>query len=958
MADAVLGSWHQGALWEWPEGLIDLGSIFDTIGNLILSILEIAVTILEMIKAFLVAFIDPIEALIQLIIDEIEAFIRDLQQMGIYLTGDWGLMNYPFGDLLGGFQAFERRMTGRLTDYQDPLRPDVSPRTKVLGIFIYTSVDLTAIYELIRMVQQFISLFNVSLTAVPLPQCININAAYGAEGVQPYELDTLFNTLGNSGFTGEPPRVANIQWEISTPLPTPLGVTVPLPPPAGFLIEVSTLEGGLPFYFDRAAPSDPTKTEGSDDASVEGRQAGNVMDATGEQPFVLYGGADQLSFEPSAKLGWNDNVDSEGNLGDGARRYYSLYPGADPYPIPVDQLKADDGTYYLQRSWIHRVNAQNPTIPGQPYGITIPLDELPHKITIEESNGQVTLEDDGLPGVVYVRVSAIDQAIADGGDPGEDTFGYVYEFDGTELDNPTEPRVRLKASSGVMPQSKGPVSQPFTMAVPASTQTAEYLQSLATALAIAVLSRSDLDSIENDGDLSDEQKDWYTVGDSTSVACDNIERNFTAYPKAPNTAGEATNLESAKDMVARALAVDKPSQFFARDLSIPEGRRLIYEGCMALAQELLERSGPLAPSLEALVVENSENLRTFKWSDLNGQYEGASFPEATILESLYAEGDVGIDEKYGVCTNLRAIYAGDDLFYRGLFRNGGNDIFQGWSGEYLTYTQQAPLVRQQWPVPIEETERTIERLNREGATQQRRAAKLQQQLDDAIAGGCIDEDGQTWRPPRPNAENLRFTGDLYFATEDFPVLYSDRADITSAPVGGNIVTCRGALRAFEGGVLYTEASIVLNIATAADKRPADDTEWISFRWPGTLPPVERVLQTILNWVLSIKEGIKAVTDAIVAFIEFIQARIVELQNLIRRILALIQSILLLEIPEGNILFLLSDGTDGLTSDFIGAGNKPQDSIAAYGGGACVVIPTLPAMGFLIDLLFPEGGLTT
>ena len=96
-------------------------------------------------------------------------------------------------------------------------------------------------------------------------------------------------------------------------------------------------------------------------------------------------------------------------------------------------------------------------------------------------------------------------------------------------------------------------------------------------------------------------------------------------------------------------------------------------------------------------------------------------------------------------------------------------------------------------------------------------------------------------------------------------------------------------------------------------------------------------------------------DAIVKYIEFLQAQIVELQQLIRRINAMIQSLLSFAflLPEFSGLMLFSDGTDGLMADLVAATNKPSDGPRSYGGGVALVIPAGPS--FIYDLIALAAG---
>jgi len=952
MADTdIIGTWQTGSLWEWPEELLAFKEIFSTIADFIITVLEIAVTILELVKAFMIGYLDPLFALVQFIIGEIENFIRDLQQMGVFLSGDWGLVNWPFEDLLGGYQAYERRMVSRFTDRTDPNRPDVSPSSQVLSLFLYSSVDATAVYQLYQLVRQFANLFNFTPSANPLPQCAGLKASYGNEDVGIFGLAELFEGQFKSGFTGDPPQMVNLKWQLARTVRRPLGITVPLPPPPGFLIEVSTVQEGLPVYFDRGDQAQPTKVEGNDGEQVEPRQSAQVMDPAGEQPLVVFGGADVLDI--SRDLEFNRYVDSDGNLKDGARRVYAKLNQSEPLPIPLDQLKLDDGTYLLQRTFIHRTGSV-PT-PGLSYGASILYEDLPHAATISESNGEVTLEDDGQAPVYYIRVSSIDKAVTQGGDPGEDTFLYKFLLEGTQLDSPGQVRALLpptgSSTTAVSFASKSQVSLPLEITVP-SENTTSYLNSLATALAILVLSRSDLSSIYDDDKISDEDRQAFLFGADTMDAEGFHLRNWTQYPQHAGSGGTATNLESFKALVAEVVREDDPSVYFAKEVTAVEFRGTLYQRCMDVARQLYTRSGPLSGALEEMVVASTEELTTFKWSDLNGTY-GAEFPEQTILESLYPIDPTTTEDQNGLGINLQSLFVGKSEQLQ-WFRD--NRLLLGWDGEFLSYTQKP------WPYILRSEEVILRMLGRTfGEIETQRFEDWYTVFQEAQEDGrCFEVDGERkcWVPAKGrDSAPSTLPSAMKLSVEDFPVLYSDLDAVTEL-IGGWAVTCRGAFRVYNNGVLYDQAQVVLNIAVAAQSRAVNDTQWIALRWPGSWPPIERLTQTILNWMATIQEGVKAVTDALIAYINFIESRIIELQNLIRRIQAIIDSIVLFEVPEASYLVTFSSGTDGTLTDFISADNKPQDSIANYGAGAVAVFPIIPAMGFLINLMFPESGLET
>ena len=91
VADAT-GTWYQGKLFEWPPELMEWKEAVNDAAMWLLAVLEIAASILEFVKAFLMAFLNPLATLLDQIIKLINQFLKDLQQMGIYFHGDHWLL--------------------------------------------------------------------------------------------------------------------------------------------------------------------------------------------------------------------------------------------------------------------------------------------------------------------------------------------------------------------------------------------------------------------------------------------------------------------------------------------------------------------------------------------------------------------------------------------------------------------------------------------------------------------------------------------------------------------------------------------------------------------------------------------------------------------------------------------------------------------------------------------------
>jgi hypothetical protein len=95
-------------------------------------------------------------------------------------------------------------------------------------------------------------------------------------------------------------------------------------------------------------------------------------------------------------------------------------------------------------------------------------------------------------------------------------------------------------------------------------------------------------------------------------------------------------------------------------------------------------------------------------------------------------------------------------------------------------------------------------------------------------------------------------------------------------------------------------------------------------------------------------------------IEGLEARIVELQQMIKRLDSLMQSLsgLTFLLPQCSGLITISNGTGGVLADLVSSQNKPADSPLAYGGGFLLLLPIPPGTTYLLDFLMQVFGIAT
>ena len=158
------------------------------------------------------------------------------------------------------------------------------------------------------------------------------------------------------------------------------------------------------------------------------------------------------------------------------------------------------------------------------------------------------------------------------------------------------------------------------------------------------------------------------------------------------------------------------------------------------------------------------------------------------------------------------------------------------------------------------------------------------------------------------------------------------------------------------GMLDTAAT-VLQFAAATVSAPQTGA-WLTYRlFPQGLPEIEAFFQLIEDFLAGLLTGTRDLTAMILTYIEFIEARILELEGLLQRIEALLDIVLTIQIPAASGLLVTGEGTMGIVSALSSAGNKPTDSGPSnIGGGVCLLAGGLPTpIVELFKLFFVQEG---
>lgn len=974
MPDLPKGEWGSVQL-EVPDLLKDVREGINSVAEILITFLDIATAALGLIRAFASAFLDPLAALLAQILNLINQILNDFRQVGIYLTGDYALMEYPYGDLEGGYTEYERRMVGRLTNRADPTRPNISPLTTVYALFTYISEDISNIERLIKQIKQLMAFFDFRVNpkgSLPIPSITKVE--YGAETTG------VFGGLGNlATWDASPPNKAKVLWKTPQTSAKRLGD----PPsafagPGGYVVTVSTLRDGIPLRYDRPQ-ADAGMEEGVSGDLQQPREYGSVLDYNG-RPVTLYGGAEMLVLK--GQQGWNVNTGFGGKPKNGKSRVFGLQNPARNTVIPLEELK-DGDTYFFQRTFYVPQDTALQWIT-QESSFVLDLEEMPNDARVVELNGEMTLEDLGKASTYYVRVASTTSELVEA-----ESYQYDFLSTGDISGAMSGLPFRVGIVGGFAPEAVSAWSRPYEVTFPGAN-TKAYLEALQTALVVMVLSRPDLAVVD---DLED------TKG--TLV----VQRAMDHKVLLPDVALLRTGLEGFEPLLLRVYP-EYQETITAKGLSPVKFRKNLLQRVGQVARELRDVAG-LSPDLERLVVERTQVLRTVTWGEIleplqdyaAGGIRSAGFSNETILSSLQATSqrasaeeiallqdeirllDVAGTGAASIAERRQALAAQISVLQEeggaGMGKSTDFGIVQNpWSAgvaakDMNSFAHIPEVIRFRKPHFIEVNPDTDGSLR---VAEEIPASEVEGVLKEA--GGLrplyekhVQEDGSIILP----LEVVDYLGEiqerrvLMGSADLSPCLMLNASALREGAVmavgigtwapeeneGAGFLLLRSVFGEFNGGQIYTESAFALGLLSKS-LQPTDG-EWIAMRFFDALPGLESFFESLQNWLNALQAAINSVADAILAYIDFILGKLVELQQLIRRINALIQSILgfLPYLPKFSGLFLTGEGTDGVLKGLLSAENKPIDSPLAYGAGLAVVVPLIPgnlAFKFLWELI--------
>jgi hypothetical protein len=153
--------------------------------------------------------------------------------------------------------------------------------------------------------------------------------------------------------------------------------------------------------------------------------------------------------------------------------------------------------------------------------------------------------------------------------------------------------------------------------------------------------------------------------------------------------------------------------------------------------------------------------------------------------------------------------------------------------------------------------------------------------------------------------------------------------------------------------IYSKARTVLGLtADQSTVRSPARPGWLAAR-PFTLRVPTGNLLTAINKVeglLNVVEaGLQTGADAILRTISFLEQRVSELQELLRRIEQLLDIPYQIAFPSAKLLLLVTNGTSGVMSGLLQSNEKPTEGPNGYGAGG-VMMAGGPVPRVLIELL--------
>lgn len=492
---ATTGEW--GGLqirFDIPE-LTDAITVVDSVFEIVIVALDIALTVLNVIKSFVSSLLNPVRAIIQELIAAIQNLLLDFRQAGFYANGDWNLLgDTTLEQLKGGYSAYQNRMITRLTDLNDYNRPTFTPSTTVLALFLYTGADISFVNKLAdfsvplntihQLIDGFSGFFGIDINNSSLPVPMDLKSFFTG-GASRTASDSSITDL-RASVSRSAGRISTIlQWKLSPSPGSDASLPLPVVPPDGFLIEVSVWPKGL--YAGYLAPT-PGSTGGvagipnpeSTDTPAA-YSTGMYQEGDTGRTLQIFGGIDSVKLGEDVQ--WSESFGANGRLKDGARPAFFLKDLSSTQIIQTNVLQppAGDttGRVFNQRTfYVSHSEVLSQSLVGGTFSFELDSADLPWETPIKE-DGSPDFEAATQAKTAYVRVLSCSNKV---------TSESGFRWDVVKKTSPESVMIKpvgLTLSDRSLPSEAIAVSFP-------TEGTDLYIQALQTAVAVMLLSRSDL----------------------------------------------------------------------------------------------------------------------------------------------------------------------------------------------------------------------------------------------------------------------------------------------------------------------------------------------------------------------------------------------------------------------------------------------------------------------------------
>lgn len=667
---ATTGEW--GGLQvrlDIPE-LRELVDAVNGVFDIIITALDIALSVMNVIKSFVSSLLNPVRAIIKELIKALQNLVFDFRQTGFYVHGDWYLLGDTTRERLkGGYAAYERRMISRLMDRRDLNRPNFPDTTTTLALFLYTGVNLKfvknltdfsqfqVLFQLIEGFARFFG-FNINGSPLPVPSRLQANFAGGRSRLLPGGSNASAITSLRGSVSRLEGRTSTIlQWGLAPSPGSDSEKPTPVVPPHGFLIELSVFPQGLFAGYMEPTPSSTGGVEGGgSEGGAPSYQVGLYEEADTGRPLRIFGGKSSVQIDES--VDWDASFDGD-RLRQDARPAFFLRDVSSTEFIRTNVFDGpEDGKFYFQRTlYVPHEEVLSQTLVGGVYSYELPSSALPLTAPISP-DGVVNFEEARQARTVYVRVLSVSDKVA-----GVDGF----RWDIKPHRNPEDTQVA--PANGLTIADRSLASEVIEVTFP-DEETDIYMGALRTALAVMLLSRSDV-----------------TLPSAVLGGEEPPPGNF-----------QATGLESiARDVLP--LVIPNPQDYYSANANPGAFGSDILAKVGLIADVVVSTQGNLPRTLHRARADRYRRLMEWQWSESTAPgARGNESLETTILEALETTQNGASPTMY-VAKNTRSLLgyernpAGSQERSRGLRLNRSYEA--AGFGDSTDASETAPIIAAQ-----------------------------------------------------------------------------------------------------------------------------------------------------------------------------------------------------------------------------------------------------------------------